>query len=250
MVSAIRALQGIHKRGSPIQVVGVAVKGNNVVAGTSISYASDFVAPGGGGVVPATGDFIMVWGVHAGTANNTGIRGAIGSNASGAFTASTALQQGANDTSYCSSGLVHQIKGASDTTINVGGVNGVPDTIGFIAIALRGVHATTPLDVTPTEATGIDTGKANAPSITPATAGALLLEFVGAAQAATAAFTAPSDMAAFFKNFEVNNGTDAALAVAVKNDWSSGAFDPAIMGGSTTALSDSWTAVTVALRPA
>ena len=252
MVSAIRqALAVAKRRGSPIEIIGVATKGNNVTTGTTISYASDFVAPGGGGVVPATGDFILVWAVHAGTANNTGIRSAISSNSTGAFSNTTALQQGVSDTNYCSSAPVHQFKGVSDTTINVGGVNAVPNTIGFIAIALRGVDTGSPLDVTPTEAAGASTGASNPPSITPVTAGALILALYGAAQGTGAAFTAaPSGMTKYFKNFEVLNGQDTAMAIAVKDDWISGAFDPGTCSGGTTAASDSWTGVTVALRPA
>jgi hypothetical protein len=240
----------IRKRGSPIQVVGFAVKGNNITTGNSISYASDFVAPGGGAVVPATGDFIIVLSVHAGAANNSNIRNTINQNVSGAMTDTTAVQIAVSDSNYCSSGMRHAFKGASDTTITLPGVNGVPDTMATIAVALRGVNVTTPIDVTPTTVATASTGQPNCPAITPVTAGALILEFAGAAQGTGADFSAPADMIAAFKSFFMNNGTDAAVACAIKNDWTSGAFDPAAWTGSTTNAADSCVGYTVAIRPA
>jgi len=251
MVSAIRNIMFNRTAGgSPIQIIGWATKGNNITTGNSVLYASDFTNPGGGAVTPATGDFILVIAVSGSSVNHTGLRTAITSNSTGAFTNATALQIAVSDTNYCSSGCVYQFKGASDTTVNLPGVTGVPNTVANILLALRGVNATTPLDVTPTTVATASTGQPNCPSITPVTAGALLIEIAGAAQGTGTAFSAPSDMTAGFKAFEMLNGVDTAVAMAIKNDWTTGAFDPAAWTGSTTSTSDSCVGYTLAIRPA
>jgi hypothetical protein len=120
---------------------------------------------------------------------------------------------------------------------------------------LRGVNTTTPLDVTPTTASGVNTGGAHpdAPAITPTTAGAWIY-VVGAIASATptAALTNAGDLSTATNHFKgvLTTSTVGSIAAGLKEDWSSGAFNPSAFTGDTTASTGAWAAATVALRPA
>lgn len=241
---------------SPITLVGFAAKGHNLTSAASISYTADFVDGSGNPVTPLSTDFILIWCVHAGTTFNNNVGSAVGTS-TGTFTkfpAGTVLT-GA-DAAYVSAQAAYQFRGAS-ASISLPGVNAIPDTMCFIAVALRGVNTTTPLDTTPTTASNINTGVPNPPSITPSTAGALIVYMGGAAQlsgtSGTTALTVPTGMngaATHYKQIQMLNGTDCAAAVGLKKDWASGAVNPAVFGGSTSTANDSWAAATFAIRPA
>lgn len=117
-----------------------------------------------------------------------------------------------------------------------------------------GVDPTTPLDVAIQTATGTGTALPNAPAVTPVTAGAYIVEAVGAAGAAVSALTNPGDLSSAANKYRtsfVGDTTDSVIAIGVKEDWASGAFDPAAFtAGGSNAAGDSWAAATLVLRPA
>lgn len=120
-----------------------------------------------------------------------------------------------------------------------------------IILAFRGVHTTTPMDTTAVSATGTNGSQADAPSITPVTAGAHIWA-VGYASRASASANdkvAPSNMTTVKSDFYDSTTDCGYLIVSKKEDWTSGAFDPAAWTGTTNAA-DSWSAFTFALRPA
>jgi len=118
-----------------------------------------------------------------------------------------------------------------------------------IAYVLRGVDQATPLDVTSTTATGIDSGVPDAPSITPTTSGAWVIAIGGSvANTSDTAVTPPSGYSnAVYQFSDPNLGV--AVAIASKA-WTGGAEDPGAWTNWTTATSESWCAVTMAIRPA
>lgn len=138
---------------------------------------------------------------------------------------------------------------ASDTNLLLGPTANAAHA-GAVAIHVwRNVNAT-PIDVTSTTATGIDTSRANPPSITPTTAGAIIIACGcgGGSASMTNGFTT-SDLS----NFVAALGDDTSADIAVgmgSYAWTSGAFDPAVFGNSTDNVNSSWAAVTLALRPA
>lgn len=122
---------------------------------------------------------------------------------------------------------------------------------GHVSIrAYRGVDATTPMDAAPTTATGINGLLVNPPAITPVTSGALVVIFGNgaAAQAALATPYASSDLTDFNSGL-VSDLYDLAWGVG-HYGWTSGAFDAAAWTGPSSAATDSWNAVAMALRPA
>lgn len=117
----------------------------------------------------------------------------------------------------------------------------------------RGQNAT-PLDVTSTTATGIDTARPNPPSITPTTAGAVVIVMGAGCSAGDDSASPLTQSGSELSNFRAaseNNGTTRTVHVAIGSKaWTSGAFDPVAFTGAAADATDSWCAVSLALRPA
>lgn len=195
---------------------------------------------------PSTGDVVVVSVGRGGTSN---VAPTCSGNSSGSYTgAASALYS--NDTWDTNYRMFYMVMGATpDTSLTINRASST--TYGFATTVQvwRGVDTTTPLDVTSTTATGINTSLANPPSITPTTAGAIIIAGGAACQtSAGAAFTIPSGMA---NGVSVNgNGSTADIGVFIASyAWTSGAYDPAAVTGGTTSTSSSWAATTIALRP-
>lgn len=218
--------------------------------GTSSTITVDIngTLTGGIGSSPQQGDLILAY-IHR--VYTTLLSMSVSGNNSGTYTTQVIAFR-SNDTWDSNSYVASQVVGTTpDTSItfssqytntNYGGT--------AIVLVFRGVDTTTPMDVTPTTATGINTNKSDAPSITPVTSGSWILSLNGGAQSSdSTAFTTPSGMTAIVSITGDGSSSDAT-AIASRYSWTSGAYDPAVVGGGDNNTSSSWTAVTVALRPA
>lgn len=116
-----------------------------------------------------------------------------------------------------------------------------------IAYVWRGADLTTPIDVTPTTASGSLTVP-NGPSITPITAGSVVLTLAGSA----GPFSDPTqDPPTGYANLAVSeNDPNLGFTTAVASkSWTSGAEDPgAWPSWGTTDIAESWVSATIALR--
>lgn len=194
------------------------------------------------------GDYVLVAVENAGNANRTQAQ----------LTPSgyTALhtddyQNDSNDSNFLVSG---KFMGATpDTTVDIPASSATTHGVGYEIYVFRGINATTPMDVTVVVTGGINTGVADAAAITPVTAGAWIVVFAGAAVAAGAVFTNPAGMSTTTNHFRTATDAfasiDAVIGGAIYTGWTSGAYDPAAFGGSTSTNTGSWSAVTLALRP-
>jgi len=122
-----------------------------------------------------------------------------------------------------------------------------------IMLVFRGVHPTTPMDVTRTVATGLNTTVANPPSITPVTPGACIVHFGHGAHGTTnRSYTAGPSGYDYFVT--VNNAGTApstqrsVMGAGYKLNVPASAQDPGVYTG-TNNTNDSWAACTLALRP-
>lgn len=128
-------------------------------------------------------------------------------------------------------------------------------TTGAIHVAVsvwRNVDASTPLDVAAVPATGTNTGRPDPASITPTTANAVVLVFGAGASApgSTPASFTSSDVTGDFRTNGRSGTSFASSCIGFGyHEWTSGAFNPAAFGGGSNTSSDSWTAMTLALRP-
>lgn len=134
--------------------------------------------------------------------------------------------------------------GGLDSTFDMSGV--VTDILEIVGAIYRGVHATTPQDAALTTATGINTDRPAPPSITTVTANAKVVAFYGGAQGAATAYTAPGNMT----NWNGGRSLPSIAYIADADKTTPGAFTPAAATGGENSASDSWCAVTMALRPA
>lgn len=156
-----------------------------------------------------------------------------------------------NDSNFLVS---YKVMGATpDTSVAIPASNATTAGVAYAIYVFRGVDPITPLDVTPVVTGNINTGVANANAITPVTAGAWIVVFAGAAVAAGAVFTNPAGMSTTTNHFRsatiTTTTNDANIAGAIYTGWTSGSYDPAVFGGSTSTNTGSWSAVTLALRP-
>lgn len=141
--------------------------------------------------------------------------------------------------------------GVPDTSFTLTG--GTLDTSDAGAVAVqvwRGVDAVTPLDVTRTTATGINSVLCDPPAITPITPGAIIVSGGAGAHDEEGSQTySSSDLTSFISvGRSDTNSVTIGLGYHV---WTSGAFNPAAFtfsGSDDTNFS--WAAVTLALRPA
>lgn len=196
---------------------------------------------GGSGSAPAAGDIVIVaYAVGAATDRTIGVTTAD-------YTEEQELY--ANGTSYDSNLSVSwkKMPATPETSVTVSGT-GSSFNAGAVAIHVwRGADATTSFDVAETTATGTGTGRPNPAAITPTTSGAIVIVAGAAAADAGSAFTA-SELSNFFT--DTSPDSEDAMVGLGSYAWTSGAFDPAAWTGGTTNAGDSWTAVTLALRPA
>lgn len=145
----------------------------------------------------------------------------------------------------------YKIMGATpDTDVTITST-GFSNTQAYAVQIFRGVDTTTPLGgVTPTTATTTGATAADAPSITPTTAGSWIVAVGGLADATggtgSTTFTVPANMT----NMIVGDNDRAKVGAALKTDWTSGAFDPAAFGGGSTAAGNGSSAATFVLKPA
>jgi hypothetical protein len=113
----------------------------------------------------------------------------------------------------------------------------------------RGVDPSTPIDVTSTTATGIDSRVVNPAAITPSTAGAFIY-ITGCGAGGTGGTYTASHLTSFLAGTTADTN-DAFIGSGFYMGWTSGSYDGAnFSGGGTTTTSDSWASTTVALRPA
>ena|GEM_PF-6264529 len=158
----------------------------------------------------------------------------------------------ANDSADTNHRMAYQVVGATpDATITVPALNSTAYASCCVILAFRGVDTTTPLDgVTPTTATGTNTSQADAPAITPTTAGAWIVAgYQGVTDATPSDKTSPANMTAGTIKKDAGSTWGCIVGLYYYSGWSSGAFDPDAWTGGESAATHSCAAGTIVLRP-
>lgn len=224
-----------------IQYVGGQVGGR---AGATSTLAVNYALTGGLDTVPRDGDFVVITVVVGTAARNP----ACAITTPAGFTALTQLNPTATsiDTSLCVS---YKRMGATpDTSFTLPSTGNVADAQSYTVQVFRGVDTLTPLDVTPTSATGTGTSVPNPPAITPTTAGAWIVVCSGGAAGTGVAYTYAALTNVLSRADADTN--DSIVGSGYYTGWTTGAYDPAASStGSAVAGADSWAAYTIALRP-
>lgn len=140
-----------------------------------------------------------------------------------------------------------------DTSITTNASNSAGNGSAALALVYRYVDPTTPLDVAYVSgthsATAAGNALANSPPITPVSPGAFIVSYVAATGDTTPASLTISGMTKYGEAGMGGTSRGYRLAAAHKTDWVSGAFDPPAWTTSESAASDSWAALTLALKP-
>ena len=159
----------------------------------------------------------------------------------------------ANDVQDANLGVYWKVMGATpDTTAEVDGQGGADAAVAAVCMVFRGVDTVTPMDVTPTTATGINTMHPNPPSINflDAAAWTVIAGVSGHVLGGTGTYTFPTG----YVTNAINQGQDDTSDVTVGMGYRTTPADPEDPGVMTHSGTDSadasWCAATLALRPA
>jgi hypothetical protein len=196
---------------------------------------------------PAAGDLYIVT-MQSGTLTfDTNFTNTVAGDVTSGFTKQVDLY--ANDTNDINLAVWTAISQGNDSYINLGTSSGnYSNNYSYLIRIYSGVDTTTPLDVAATTASGTNGDSANPASITPVTSGARVVAIYAAAQNTAALWgTTPANL----NNFSQDNDSIARTIIGIGDAVVSpaGAFDPAAASGGDGNVRDSWTAVTLALRP-
>lgn len=151
-------------------------------------------------------------------------------------------------------GIYHKFMGSSpDGSIAVPQPPAGWDYV-IIVMAFRGINTSTPFDVA--DATGTGGGNPDPPSITPVTAGAIIV-FAGSYTVRSlnspTPWLQPADLSSTVNDWNVgsvDSGPGQVAAMGVKKNWTSGAFDMAALTGGHTHSSTIGLTHMMVLRPA
>lgn len=208
---------------------------------------SNFVNAAGGAYTLVQGDVVVVAYAASGTADL-----AMAATWSGGVGDSTKLgEHYSNGTIDTNLGVFAKTMGASpDASVTVTGPTGNSNATIAVAHVIKGADISS-LDVAAVTAAGTGTSVPNPGQVIPATAGAFIAVAGAGAAAAGATFT-NSDLSSTTNHWRTGNHAetnDIAIGFGWKENWVSGAFDPAVWGGGNVNASNSWAALTLALRP-
>ena len=218
-------------------LVGQQVEARQGAAGGTFSL--DFALTGGVAATPKAGDVVVIALVHTSNTNHD-------LSVSGYTEISDLYSNAGNDTNF---GMYYKVMPSTpDTSVTLPYSNHEQNASAYAISVWRNIDQTTPLDVTRTTATGTGSMKANPPSITPTTPGAVIIAAGGGCSTGTAEYT--SSNLTDFVTIISDDTYDSTIGMGY-HIWESGAFDPALFGGGVANNANySWAATTIALRPA
>ncbi len=232
--------QALLMAAAGISFVGSIYQDGSGASSTAITANYGGSLSGGSDSSPREGDYVFVVVCASNSADLT-------------FTASTSgytkvadlYANNTGTTSDCNMAVFYKRMGASpDSSVTI-----TSSTTAFMIATIyvvRGMNASTPMDTTSTTATTTSNGSVpNPPAITPVTVKAAVLAIGCAAGAGSMTDLTSSDLS----NFYSRNTGFAATGMGLRDNWVSGAVDPAAFGGG-GANTRATASVTMALRPA
>lgn len=200
---------------------------------------------GGSDTSPSTGDYVIIFGAaSSGTDQDVTI-------SDGTYTA-LGVDIYQSDTFKVNTNVFGKVQGATpDTSVSINGASNSTGGNSAVAVVLRGVNATTQMDVALVSTGALNTALADAPSITPSTAGAWIICGGGIAQdTSPGTFTGPANMTGYHQASAVGSSRGNVAWAAIKTDWASGAFNPDPLTGGNESTSFAYGAFALAVRPA
>lgn len=147
--------------------------------------------------------------------------------------------------------VAYKFMGATPDTSTTFGPSGATDSGKVTAVfVFSGVDPVTPLDAAVASTTGAGQNYPDPGPITPVTSGAVILCIGAMSEGNGSAGLSNNGQYSTFSYVSGDDDNDIHLGLGIKTDWAGGAFDPAAFSGSGAENSGSWSALTIALRPA
>ncbi|MEO0215666.1 MAG: hypothetical protein ABIL14_01445 [candidate division WOR-3 bacterium] len=158
-----------------------------------------------------------------------------------------------DDTNDTNLGVFWKVMGATpDTSVVCDGQGGLNASVAGVCMVFRGVDTTTPMDVTPTTSTGINTFNPNPPAISWVTSGSwtVIVGANGHSRGSTGTYTFPTGYTTNALSRGADDNYDTTIGIGY-NPNPALPEDPGVMihSGTDNGMF-SWCAVTLALRPA
>lgn len=201
---------------------------------------------GGSGAAAQAGDIVIVVFSDHYPADGTG-------NMSVNTSGYTAIDGGglhSTDSRQTNMRIFYKVMGVTpDTTLSLhdGSSGGDVGATGSVSV-WSGINAATQMDVSPVPATGTNTGTPDPAAILPVTTGAVVLAIGGGSATSDRTMTAPSGFGNLIFGTNTQSSQNSTCGIA-SIAWGGGSVNPGTFGGMSTSTSDSWCALTVALRP-
>ena len=212
--------------------------------GSNSSITRTFALTGGIDTVPRENDLVIILSSVASQGRNT----AQAITTPSGYTALGQLNE-ATDAYDSSMNISWKIMGATpDTTFDSPSTGSTQDAQVNTIQVFRGIDLITPFDVTAVSATGINSDRPDPGSITPITTDSFIVICGAGANNSTGVLTAPTGYTTNFIAGSRNDTNDCTAGSGYKA-WVSGAEDPGQYGGSSGAITASWTAYTLVIRP-
>lgn len=250
-------LRGITETFGPLSVVAEVPEGPQFVGQKVVQYTGNGGAQtisltdltGGSASAPIEGDLVVVAIGHSNIGNRLTT---IGVNTAGYVVAGSAYANAVRDANLEVSYKV--MTSTPDTSVEVV-VSNTSTYPSVVAVQVwRGVDAATPMDVTATTSSAINTADPDPAAITPTTTGAVIL-VIGSGTTGTGAATEELGLIAGYLSNQssgvaVNGTTFHGSALLMGSvEWTSGEYDPAAFTSDATDTGNSVASVTMALRP-
>jgi hypothetical protein len=193
--------------------------------------------------------------VAIGTGDNDNVNEDVGPNLVGTYGYTEVADLFSNDTFDTNLGVFWKVMGATpDTSYTLDSIGGNDASNAAVCIVFRGVDTTTPMDVTPTTATGLNIFSPNPPSINHNNPSGVWAIIAGASShnlGDTGNFTFPTGYTTNTIIRGHNDTNDVTVGMGYRSSGVSDPEDPGVMTHSgTNSTSFAWGAVTIALRPA
>jgi hypothetical protein len=204
--------------------------------GSTIPVNQNFDLNGGIGNAPATDDIVILSICH-------GTSVALPPSAPSGYTAIANLSS--SDTYDVALSVSYKIMGSTpDTTFPIPSSLNSTNAQCATVFVWRGVDLTTPMDVSPQTATGLNGRNPNPPGITPTTLNSIVMA-TGAAGHTGGASLFSSNLENFRRTGS-NDTYDSSIGTG-SYTWTSGSYNPSAFTG-TSVTTDAWASVTFALR--
>lgn len=169
---------------------------------------------------------------------------------SGSYSLNTSDSNGSDTWDTCFKLFYKKMGATPDSTLSMTGSAGATYGGATVVHIWRGIDTTSPIDTTGTVANAINTGRGNAPAITPTATGAVIIACgVGAQAPGGSAYTVPTGMQHGVSYYRDASTSGCGVWMA-SDTWVSGSYDPAAITGGSDSTNASCISQTIALKPA